>query len=88
VASPLTQERTHDVLALTHLAQALDPSRLVVGNEPLATVDASDALAGLCYTRLTDTFQEQNGLLTMDRRPKADAAALALATRGTGGRTS
>lgn len=40
------------------------------------------ALAGFCYTQLTDTFQEQNGLLTMDRRPKADLHALARATRG------
>lgn len=40
------------------------------------------ALAGFCYTQLTDTFQEQNGLLTMDRRPKADIASLARATRG------
>ncbi len=42
------------------------------------------ALAGFCYTQLTDTFQEQNGLLTMDRRPKADLVALARATRGEG----
>jgi hypothetical protein len=42
------------------------------------------ALAGFCYTQLTDTFQEQNGLLTMDRRPKADLDALARATRGEG----
>ncbi|MBA2666415.1 MAG: glycoside hydrolase family 2 [Trueperaceae bacterium] len=54
----------------------------------LAAVHESDVLAGFCYTQLTDTFQEQNGLLTMDRRPKADTAALALATRGTGGRAS
>jgi hypothetical protein len=54
----------------------------------LAAVHASDALAGFCYTQLTDTFQEQNGLSTMDRRPKADPAALADATRGTGGRPS
>jgi hypothetical protein len=38
-------------------------------------------LAGFCYTQLTDTFQEQNGLLTMDREPKADLEALARATR-------
>jgi hypothetical protein len=54
----------------------------------LASVHASDALAGFCYTQLTDTFQEQNGILTMDRRPKADPAALALATRGRGGHAS
>ena len=47
----------------------------------LAAVNRS-ALAGFCYTQFTDTFQEQNGLLTMDRRPKADLAALARATRG------
>lgn len=47
----------------------------------LAAVHRS-ALAGFCYTQLTDTFQEQNGLLTMDRRPKADLEALARATRG------
>ena len=29
---------------------------------------------GFCYTQLTDVEQEQNGLLTYDRRPKLDAA--------------
>ena len=29
-------------------------------------------LAGFCYTQLTDTLQEENGLLTADRRPKVD----------------
>lgn len=28
------------------------------------------ALAGFCYTQLADTFQETNGLLAEDRRPK------------------
>ena len=36
----------------------------------------SPSLAGFCYTQLTDTFQERNGLLTMDRQPKADLAAV------------
>lgn len=54
----------------------------------LAAVHASEVLAGFCYTQFTDTFQEQNGLLTMDRRPKADPEALARATRGRGGRRS
>ncbi len=31
---------------------------------------ASSELAGFCYTQLTDTEQEQNGLLTADRKPK------------------
>jgi beta-galactosidase/beta-glucuronidase len=39
-------------------------------------------LAGFCYTQLTDTFQEKNGLLDMNRLPKADWLDLACATRG------
>jgi Glycosyl hydrolases family 2, TIM barrel domain/Glycosyl hydrolases family 2, sugar binding domain len=39
-------------------------------------------LAGFCYTQLTDTFLEKNGLLTADRQPKADVLQLAAATRG------
>jgi Glycosyl hydrolases family 2, TIM barrel domain/Glycosyl hydrolases family 2, sugar binding domain len=31
---------------------------------------------GFCYTQLTDVQQEQNGLLTEDRKPKVDPAAL------------
>jgi beta-galactosidase/beta-glucuronidase len=54
----------------------------------LAAVHRSEVLAGFCYTQLTDTFQEQNGLVTMDRRPKADLTAIAIATRGSGGRPS
>lgn len=34
-------------------------------------VYASSVLAGFCYTQLTDTLQETNGLLTADRKPKA-----------------
>jgi beta-galactosidase/beta-glucuronidase len=41
-----------------------------------------DTLAGFCYTQLTDTFQEKNGLLFMDRTPKASLSALYAATRG------
>ena len=48
----------------------------------LAAVHECDALAGFCYTQLTDTFQEKNGILTENREPKADLARLALATRG------
>ncbi|HYP46465.1 MAG TPA: glycoside hydrolase family 2 TIM barrel-domain containing protein, partial [Propionibacteriaceae bacterium] len=32
----------------------------------------SEAVAGFCYTQLTDTQQERNGLLTADRQPKTD----------------
>ena len=31
----------------------------------------SPTIAGFCYTQLTDTLQENNGLLTADREPKA-----------------
>lgn len=40
------------------------------------------ALSGFCYTQLTDTYQEINGLTTMHRIPKTDLSALAEATRG------
>ena len=33
---------------------------------------ACDPVRGFCYTQLTDVEQEVNGLLTYDRRPKAD----------------
>ena len=41
----------------------------------------SPAIAGFCYTQLTDTEQETNGLLTADRRPKLDPAAVREITR-------
>jgi beta-galactosidase/beta-glucuronidase len=47
-----------------------------------AAVRASDALAGACWTQLTDTYQEVNGLLTMEREPKCDLQALRRATLG------
>lgn len=48
----------------------------------LAAVHECEGLIGFCYTQLTDTFQEKNGLLFEDRTPKTVLAALALATRG------
>jgi hypothetical protein len=50
--------------------------------EQWAVVRASTALSGACWTQLTDTYQEVNGLLRADRTPKADVAAIASATRG------
>lgn len=38
----------------------------------LVAVHASPSLAGFCYTQLTDTLQEANGLLRDDRTPKLD----------------
>ncbi|HEX3304309.1 MAG TPA: glycoside hydrolase family 2 TIM barrel-domain containing protein, partial [Thermomicrobiales bacterium] len=40
-----------------------------------AVLDSTD-LAGYCYTQLTDTMQETNGLLTENREPKVDIAAI------------
>lgn len=40
-----------------------------------AVLDSTD-LAGFCYTQLTDTIQETNGLLTENREPKVDIAAI------------
>ena len=48
----------------------------------LGCVTHLPALAGFCYTQLTDTYQEVNGLLYADRTPKAPLEALARATHG------
>jgi len=52
-------------------AQFHSPDDLEAAYEELvsALLD-STALAGFCYTQLTDTEQETNGLLTADRKPK------------------
>jgi beta-galactosidase/beta-glucuronidase len=48
----------------------------------MEAVHGTRGLAGFCYTQLTDTFQEQNGLANARREPKSDPAKLATATRG------
>ena len=48
----------------------------------LAAVHECQGLAGFCYTQLTDTFQEKNGLVTAERVPKADVDRVEQATRG------
>lgn len=58
------------------------PALATAYEDLLRALHASRGLAGFCYTQLTDTFQERNGLLTADRRPKADLERLAAATRG------
>jgi hypothetical protein len=49
----------------------------------MAAVHRCRPLSGFCYTQLTDTFLEKNGLLNEHRVPKAPVEALAAATRGT-----
>jgi hypothetical protein len=39
-------------------------------------------VAGWCWTQLTDTYQEANGLLHTDRTPKAPIEQLRKATLG------
>ena len=52
-------------------------------SELMETVRNLPALAGFCYTQLTDTYQEVNGLLYADRTPKAPLEVIAAATTGT-----
>lgn len=42
----------------------------------VAALVGSDQVAGFCYTQLTDTEQEVNGLLTEAREPKVDPAEI------------
>ncbi len=48
----------------------------------------SPALSGFCYTQLTDTAQEQNGLLTESREPKVPIAKIRRVVAGPRGRSS
>src|SRR5687768_5176593 len=48
----------------------------------LSAVRSLPLLAGFCYTQFTDTYQEANGLLYMDRTPKFPINQIAVATRG------
>jgi beta-galactosidase/beta-glucuronidase len=43
----------------------------------MKAIYANPAWAGYCYTQLTDVEQEINGLMTYDRKPKADPAEFA-----------
>jgi beta-galactosidase/beta-glucuronidase len=59
------------------------PDEFAVAYEGLLrALHACRGIAGFCYTQLTDTFQERNGLLTMDREPKVPVERIAKATRG------
>ncbi|HEY9749338.1 MAG TPA: glycoside hydrolase family 2 TIM barrel-domain containing protein [Allocoleopsis sp.] len=48
----------------------------------LTAVNQVQMFSGFCYTQLTDTFQEANGLLYADRTPKFPLEAIASATLG------
>jgi hypothetical protein len=65
-APPLGQ-RWHGYGTVTTSEEFLDRYR-----DLLDAILDSPAIAGFCYTQLTDTEQETNGLLTEDRVPKLD----------------
>jgi beta-galactosidase/beta-glucuronidase len=46
------------------------------------TIFDCTGLTGFCYTQLTDTYQEKNGILYADRTPKADLLSIFTVTRG------
>jgi hypothetical protein len=48
----------------------------------LETIHGLGIFAGFCYTQFADTYQEANGLLTADRRPKFSLADIFAATTG------
>ena len=48
-------------------------------SELLRAVANSPLFSGFCYTQFSDTFQEANGLLTADRKPKLPLAEIAKA---------
>jgi len=51
-------------------------------SELLCAVHRLRMLSGFCYTQLTDTYQEANGLLYADRTPKFPLARIRAATLG------
>jgi beta-galactosidase/beta-glucuronidase len=54
-----------------------DADEFLVRYEALiAALLRSEPVQGFCYTQLTDVEQEINGLLTYDRKPKADLARI------------
>jgi beta-galactosidase/beta-glucuronidase len=48
----------------------------------MRAIHEASLLSGFCYTQLTDTYQEANGLLTVDRTPKLPIEWIAACTRG------
>ena len=50
--------------------------------ELLDVVRELQVFSGFCYTQFTDTYQENNGLLYADRRPKIPLEDIRDSTRG------
>jgi beta-galactosidase/beta-glucuronidase len=62
--------------------EADSPEALLATYAAMIAALSAGGLAGFCYTQFADTFQEQNGLLFSDRRPKIALEDLERATRG------
>ncbi len=67
------------------VGQSRDDFRLRYENL-MEAVHAVQLFAGFCYTQLTDTFQEANGLFFEDRTPKFPIEKMHAATLGAQGR--
>jgi hypothetical protein len=64
-------------------ARAETPAELAKRyRELLKVVREIPLFSGFCYTQFADTYQEANGLLYADRRPKIPLAEIAAATAG------
>jgi hypothetical protein len=64
-------------------SRVVNPAEFAMRYERLlAAVHSIGLLSGFCYTQFADTYQEANGLLYADRRPKIPLQRLAAATRG------
>jgi beta-galactosidase/beta-glucuronidase len=64
-------------------SSALTPDHFAIKYEALLGIVRSLAVfSGFCYTQFADTYQEANGLLRADRRPKFPLAKIAVATTG------
>jgi hypothetical protein len=67
--------------AYGYASAASSEALLVKYAEIIGAILDCETIAGFCYTQLTDTEQEMNGLLTEGRVPKADPDAIRVITR-------
>ena len=74
------QSRTEEAWGYTAATSTEDFERRL--QAVLGAVTASPVLAGFCYTQLTDTRQEANGLCDERREPKLPIETLAAMVRG------
>lgn len=69
------EDTRHDAWGYNNLAET--PEEILARlKELVATVHSCSDLAGFTYTQLTDVEQEVNGLLYVDRSPKADISRI------------